>query len=95
MAQDDVFKALADPTRRKIIGLLRERDSMTAGEIAEQFPISKPAVSDHLKVLRNAGLIYAEKQGQFINYQLNATVLQELAALLLDLLKTGRKGGKR
>lgn len=59
---------------------------MTAGDIAEQFSISKPAISDHLKILRNAGLIYAEKQGQFINYQLNATVMQELAMLMFDLL---------
>jgi DNA-binding transcriptional ArsR family regulator len=91
MAQDDVFKALADANRRKILRLLSKKDSMTAGEIAEQFSISKPAISDHLKILRNAGLIYAEKQGQFIFYQLNTTVLQELAALLFDFLKIEEK----
>jgi len=87
MKQDDLFKALADPNRRKIIWLLAKRDSMTAGEICEQFRISKPAVSDHLKILRNADLIYADKQGQFIHYQLNTTVLQEIATLLFDILK--------
>ncbi len=91
MAQDDVFKALADANRRKILRLLAKKDSMTAGEISDQFTISKPAVSDHLKILRNAGLIYAEKDGQFIRYQLNATVLQEMAALLFDFLKIEQK----
>jgi len=105
MAQDDLFKALADANRRKILKLLGKKDSMTAGDIADQFSISKPAISDHLKILRNAGLIYADKQGQFIYYQLNATVMQEMAVLLFDLLKinknetgsrpsTGRQGEK-
>jgi len=87
MGQDDVFKALADSNRRKILKLLSKKDSMTAGDIADQFSISKPAISEHLKILRNAGLIYAEKQGQFILYQLNSTIMQEFAALLFDLLK--------
>jgi len=86
MGQDDVFKALADSNRRKILKLLSKKDSMTAGDIADQFTISKPAISDHLKILRNAGLIYAEKQGQFILYQLNATIMQEVTALLFDIL---------
>jgi ArsR family transcriptional regulator, arsenate/arsenite/antimonite-responsive transcriptional repressor len=90
MAQDDLFKALADANRRKILRLLSKQDSMTAGEIADQFTISKPAISDHLKVLRNAGLIYADKQGQFIHYQLNTTVMQEAATLLFDLLKINK-----
>lgn len=92
MAQDEVFKALADASRRKILKLLSKNDSMTAGDIADQFTISKPAVSDHLKILRNAGLIYAEKQGQFIYYQLNATIMQELTALLFDVLNIKDKG---
>jgi DNA-binding transcriptional ArsR family regulator len=91
MAHDDLFKALADANRRKILKLLGKKDSMTAGEIAEQFSISKPAISDHLKVLRNAGLIYAEKQGQFINYQLNATVVQEITAMMFELLKINKE----
>ncbi len=92
MVQDDLFKALADANRRKILRLLSKKDSMSAGDIADQFTISKPAISDHLKILRNAGLIYAEKQGQYIYYQLNATVMQEIAALMFDLLKINKEG---
>lgn len=91
MAKDDVFKALADANRRKILKLLGKKDSMSAGEIADEFDISKPAISDHLKILRNAELIYAEKRGQYILYQLNATVMQEVTALLFDLLKISDK----
>lgn len=74
---NEAFKALSDPTRRKILDLLKERD-MTAGEIADQFDMSKPSISQHLKLLKHAGLIQDEKQGQFINYSLNITVFQEL-----------------
>jgi len=91
MAQDDLFKALADANRRKILKLLSKKDYMTAGEIAEKFSISKPAISDHLKILRNASLIYAEKQGQFIYYQLNTTVAQELTSLIFNLLNINKK----
>jgi DNA-binding transcriptional ArsR family regulator len=95
MGHDDVFKALADANRRKILKLLSKHDSMSAGDIAEQFSISKPAISDHLKILRNAGLIYAQKQGQFILYQLNATVMQEMAAILFDLLNVKDKNEEK
>jgi DNA-binding transcriptional ArsR family regulator len=95
MANDELFKALADANRRKILKLLQKNDSMTAGDIAEQFSISKPAVSDHLKVLRNAGLIYAEKKGQFIYYQLDTTVVQELTAILFDLLKINKEESEK
>ncbi len=88
-----IFKALADPTRRSILQLLKERP-MTAGEIAEQFPVSKPTLSAHFAVLREAELIGSEKSGKNVTYWLNASVLEE--ALLafagaLDLkLKPGR-----
>jgi ArsR family transcriptional regulator, arsenate/arsenite/antimonite-responsive transcriptional repressor len=91
MAHESVFKALADPNRRKIIRLLRKHDTMNAGEIAEQFSISKPAISDHLRILKDANLIFADKQGQFILYQLNTSVLEELAAYLIDLVKLGKE----
>jgi ArsR family transcriptional regulator len=90
MKQDDLFKALADPNRRKILRLLSKHDSMTAGDISAEFTISKPAISDHLKILRNAGLIYAQKQGQYMIYQLNTTIVQELAALVFDFLNIKR-----
>lgn len=71
-----VFKALADPTRRKVLQLLR-RKSMTAGELADQFSVSKPTMSVHFKVLREANLVHAEKQGTTIIYTLKMSVLEE------------------
>lgn len=71
------FKALADPTRRKIILLLKDRD-MTAGEIAEQFNMTKPSISHHLNTLKQALLVTDERKGQNIYYSLNTTVFQEV-----------------
>ncbi len=79
---NDTFKALADPTRRQIINLLREGD-LTAGEIAEHFDISKPSISHHLNILKQADIIIDQRQGQFISYSLNTTVFQDLIAWLL------------
>jgi DNA-binding transcriptional ArsR family regulator len=64
-----VFEALASTTRRKILAYLGDAE-LTAGEIAERFDISKPAVSQHLSVLENAGLVSREKRGQFVHYRL-------------------------
>lgn len=64
-----VFEALASQVRRKILAYLSEAE-MTAGEIAERFEISKPAVSQHLSVLENAGLVEREKRGQFVHYRI-------------------------
>jgi len=71
------FKALSDPTRRRILELLDERD-MTAGQIADQFDMSQPSVSHHLSVLKNANLVLWIKEGQSIIYSLNTTVFQEM-----------------
>ncbi len=79
------FKALADPTRRKILKLLRERD-LTAGEIADEFDISKPSISHHLNLLKQSGLVLDERHGQFIYYSLNITVFQEVLGWFSDLL---------
>lgn len=84
---NEVFKALADPTRRKILDLLKAED-LTAGEIADQFEMSKPSISNHLKILKSAGLVLDEKKGQYIVYSLNSTVLQDVIKWLLD-----KKGG--
>ena len=73
----EAFKALSDPTRRRILELLRAGD-LSAGQIAEQFDISKPSISNHLGILRSAGLMSSERQGQSIVYHLNMTVLQEV-----------------
>jgi len=79
-----IFKALNDPTRREIIELLKKGD-LTAGEIADHFQISKPSISHHLDLLKQAGLLEAVKQGQFIYYSLNTTVVDELLHWVLSL----------
>jgi ArsR family transcriptional regulator len=72
-----IFKALNDPTRREILQLLQERD-MTAGEIVERFNISGPSISHHLDLLKQAKLVIAEKDGQYVYYSLNTTVVDEI-----------------
>ena len=86
-----VVSALADPTRRDIITLRRKKD-MTSGDIAARFPSTWPTISRHLSVLKNAGLISAERNGNSIKYELNTTVLQDVVKHLMDW--TG-PGGKR
>ncbi|GAB4040512.1 autorepressor SdpR family transcription factor [Spirosoma gilvum] len=83
---NNLFKALNDPTRRQILDLLRESD-LNAGEIADRFDMTKPSISHHLDLLRQAGLVEATKQGQFVNYSLNTTVMDELMAWLLSFQK--------
>lgn len=81
---DKVYKALSDATRRRIMQLLRERD-MTAGEIAEHFDLTKPTLSAHFAVLREAGLVQDTKNGRNITYHLNASVLENaLTSLMQD-----------
>jgi DNA-binding transcriptional ArsR family regulator len=77
MLFNETFKALSDPTRRKILDLLREKD-MTAGEIADHFEMTKPAISHHLNLLKQAGLVWDERMGQRISYSINLTLFQEL-----------------
>jgi ArsR family transcriptional regulator, repressor of sdpIR and other operons len=83
MAVNQAFRALADPTRRQILRLLRKRPR-TSGDIADAFRSSWPTISRHLAVLRAAGLIVAERRGQFIEYSVNTTVLQEVIEFLLE-----------
>ena len=78
------FKALADPTRRRILELLGQRD-MTAGEIADQFQISKPSISHHLSLLKQAQLVVDERQGQTILYSLNTSVMEEVLHWFLKM----------
>ena len=84
---NNLFKALNDPTRRQILDLLRGGD-LNAGDIAEQFDMTKPSISHHLDLLRQAGLVEATKQGQFVSYTLNTTVLDDLLAWLISFQKT-------
>ncbi|MFY0696657.1 MAG: winged helix-turn-helix transcriptional regulator [Balneola sp.] len=80
-----LFKALNDSTRRQILDLLKEKD-LSAGEIAEAFEISKPSISHHLDLLKNAGLVSSERDGQFIVYSLDTTALEEATQWLFNLL---------
>jgi DNA-binding transcriptional ArsR family regulator len=84
-----VFKALNDPTRRAILEMLHAKD-MTAGEIAEKFHISFPSISHHLDLLKQAKLVVSEKEGQFIYYSLNTTVMDEILKWLMQF-KTKKK----
>jgi DNA-binding transcriptional ArsR family regulator len=79
-----IFKALNDPTRREILELLKAKD-LTAGEIADQFNISKPSISHHLDLLRQAGLVVSVKEGQFVYYSLNTTVMDEMLKWIINL----------
>ena len=78
----DGFKALSDPTRRRILELLRDGDK-TAGELAEHFDMTKPSISHHLATLKAAGLVDDERRGQNIVYSLNTTVMQDLIGWFL------------
>lgn len=82
----DIFKALNDETRREILELLKKED-LTAGEIADNFSISKPSISHHLDILQRADLIAGEKKGQFIHYSINTTILDDVFTWLLTLKK--------
>lgn len=84
ISQQSVFKALADPTRRAILKRLQS-GSQTAGSIAELFPITRASLSHHFNILKAADLVRTERRGQHIVYSLNATVLQETTAMLLNI----------
>ena len=87
---NSLFKALNDPTRREILELLKEKD-LTAGEIADQFSISKPSISHHLDLLRQAGLVVSVKEGQYIYYSLNTTVMDEMLKWIINLQSQNNK----
>lgn len=85
MRRNNAFKALADPTRRQILALLR-RHELTAGDLATHFDMSKPSMSHHFAVLKEADLITSRREGQQIWYALNTSVLEELMAWTLHLI---------
>ena len=84
MAIQNTLRALADPVRREIMDLLK-KGRMSAGEITEQFPITAAAVSRHLSVLKEADLVRDTREGKFIYYELNASVLEEILLWLTNL----------
>ncbi len=84
MGMQNTLKALADPTRRAILNLLKS-GRMSAGEIQEKFDVTFAAISRHLSVLKEAGLIRDQREGKFIIYELNASVLEEIMLWIKDL----------
>ncbi|MBE8727020.1 autorepressor SdpR family transcription factor [Flavobacterium hungaricum] len=83
---NEIFKALNDATRREILELLKEKD-LSAGEIADAFNISKPSISHHLDILKRADLITSEKNGQFIIYSINTTIMEDVLQWILTFKK--------
>ncbi|HBV87413.1 autorepressor SdpR family transcription factor [Desulfosporosinus sp.] len=85
MSHQETFKALSDNTRRQILRYLKERD-LSAGEIAEKFNMSKPSISHHLTILKQADLVSDRRQGQSIIYSLNTSVFEELVGVLMEFI---------
>lgn len=85
-----LFKSLNDPTRREILELLKNGD-LTAGEIAAKFAISKPSISHHLDLLKQAGLVTSVKEGQYVYYSLNTTVMDEVLKWFIQFKKPKKK----
>lgn len=94
MSGNETFRALADPTRREILGLLRHGE-ITAGRLAEKFDMTKPAMSHHFRVLKDADLITSRREGQQIWYGLNTTVVQDLLAWAIELASDRKKGREK
>ncbi len=84
MSLQNTMRALADPVRREILNLLK-KGRLSAGEITEHFDITAAAISRHLSVLKDAGLIFDAREGKFIYYELNATVLEEVLLWIAEL----------
>jgi DNA-binding transcriptional ArsR family regulator len=89
-----IYRALSDPTRRRVLALLRERD-MTAGELAGHFELAAATMSGHFAVLKDAGLIQADRAGTTITYRLNVSVLEEAMMALMDAFKLDPAGSRR
>lgn len=87
MELSNFFKALSDPTRRKILQLLKEKD-LTPTDLLEKLAVTQPTLSHHLDILKRAGLIHGEREGQFIRYSLNMSVLD----MTIDYIMQFRKG---
>ena len=88
MALQQTLKALADPIRREILNMLKN-GRMSAGEICEHFPVTGASISRHLSVLKEADLVRDTREGQFIFYELNASVLEEIMLWITELKGEG------
>lgn len=91
MAMNEAFRALADPTRREVLRLLRGGE-MSAGVLAQHFDMTRPSMSHHFAVLKQADLVTTRREGQQIIYALNTTVMQDLAAILWDMFDPPQEG---
>ncbi len=89
-----VFKALSDPTRRRVLQLLR-KGPMSAGELSDQFNVSKPTMSAHFNVLKEADLVHARKDGKSVIYHLKLSVLEEALLGFVHSFDTGAHAPKR
>lgn len=87
-----VFRALSDPTRREILRMLRDKP-MSAGELAEAFPMTKGSLSHHYNILKHADLVRCERRGQFLVYSLNTSVFEDAMNMLIDFFALDRKKG--
>jgi DNA-binding transcriptional ArsR family regulator len=90
MENTSAFKALSDKTRREILTLLKDEGRLSAGDIASHFNMTQATVSHHLSILTSAGLIVDDKQGKYIYYEINTTVMQDMLAWFMSLI-----GGNR
>lgn len=91
---NEIFKALSDPSRREILRLLGEGE-MTAGDLAVKFDMTKPTMSHHFAVLKEAGLIRSRREGTNIVYSLNTTVMQDVMSWAMEMLKGPGKEKKK
>ena len=84
MALQQTLKALSDPIRREILNMLKKR-RLSAGEITDQFSVTAPSISRHLSVLKDADLIRDTREGKFIFYEINTSVLEEALLWIAEL----------
>jgi len=92
MGINDVFRALSDPTRREILRILQSGD-LSAGDIANRFPLARSTLSGHFNILKQAGLIVTERQGTTIVYSLDTSAFDEAMSAIMDLFGVGKQEG--
>lgn len=92
MGVNEIFQAMSDPTRREILRLLKSGD-MSAGEIADRFPLAKSTLSGHFNVLKHANLVVTERRATTILYSLNLSALEEGLSVVMGVLGVGEREG--
>ncbi|GAA3760805.1 DNA-binding transcriptional ArsR family regulator [Spinactinospora alkalitolerans] len=89
MSRNKAYEALAHPSRRAVLRILRDRDHVTAGQMASELQLAKPTLSGHLNVLKAADIVIGEREGTSIHYRINTTVLEDVLDALLSLVRAG------